>query len=385
MLTRITRRTPEIILLCMCFAPYIIFPREIPTISMQRHDNIVIGEFTYNLLRGASIFSLPDPYFRYVPQTLIATTLSPIVDWNINKIIMLNAYYTIFIEGVLTPLLLYIFAARVRNRLVGIVTLGVTAIFHIQLLPWHPNLTLGLFYPPAESWGCAPCTLDILGASWYFTFWDGNHWQYTFALPFVITTLLFTAQRERERWKYAPYVAGIALGIAGSLQVIQGLFAALIVAIALLYKQELGTLLRVSATSIVVASPNVIVILNHPSNYFGKGADRASLGTLSNVITIEFLILGLISTTLLIGLSWWFVSHWSVDVFGLAEKALGDSAIPAVWICFSGAIGLIMMILGAYWYRILALSLFHYALYFWVASGGVTILSTVMNRYQIRN
>lgn len=165
--------------------------------------------------------------------------------------------------------------------------------------------------------------------------------------------------------------------MAGSIQVVQGLLAALILGVTLLAKWDLDRFAKVAGTSILVASPNALIIYRYWEMWFGMGASRMNLGRLeallSSTVVLTGLVLGLL-VTLAVG-----VSYRERILDEIRRTSTGRLLVVTWSVICVGAVGL-GLVLNAWYYLWQAEYLFRFT--FCIGVGWAVALThrVILNR-----
>lgn len=355
--------------LVACVLPYYVRPRTLPDPSVEPFDIIWMSEYSYKIaVEGMSIFTPPDPWLRYIPQAFVLRFLSFVTDVSMQDAILVNAQYTILVEAVLTPLAIYWFATTVYSRPVGVVTLFAVAFFQYPDLPWVPESLIikPVFYGP--------------------------NWQYAFAAPWIIMAFASVAGLHQLRVKGHEHpsvnlpnvyrvLAGVCLGVAGSIQIVQAGIAAFIVSISYVHAREWRSLALTASVSMLVAAPNTFIILNYPSRWLRQGIEKSSPrgGVLGPEYTV--LLVGVVLVPVAIAV---FTPPFIRRYFSHFSVPDTLSFVPVValyWLIVTFALTMVFRTANSFWYLTHPAYLFKYAFVFWIAAA---VSSVLLNARMIR-
>ena len=329
--------------------PFVLFRRPLPDLSAEPFDNIWIAEFTAAIVDGAPLTVAPDPWFRYVPQVLALRVASLFGPVGLTDALVANAAYTILCEAVLTSLALYWLVSTVYARREAVTALFVSALFHLAVVPGGPLVGL-----------------DMYTLVWYYT----HHWQYAFAMPWILAafTAVVRATRARpgsvvagfgrrvDRRRFYLGVAGVTLGIAGSIQLVQAGIAAYVIALALLRGRAWKSLGTVAGVSMLVALPNAVVWAQYPGRWVSQGVDKSAAGArslppeaIAGVVLLAAAALALAATR------------------PSAADADDGRRLVRSWTAVSVGLVLVLSALGAVWYNYHAIYSLKYVVLAWAA------------------
>lgn len=371
------KHLPESVLLLLCWIPYYLLPRELPAADWQSGiDTVKLPQEVLLISMGENPFSYPVPYLRNLLPSLVVGPLNLAVDLDLSTTIWIIAQYTILLEGVATPLALYYFAVTVFSKRVGWFVLLFTALFQFSIVPWHPQT---LFQTISHS----PNPFELL----WGTFYAGSHWQYAHTLAPILFAFAFATKQKRTASPHAPIVSGVFLGIAGSIQVIQGSYAAAIISISLIWQCAWRDLIKIAGISTLVALPNILVIIQ-PSHYqmwIRRGIERLNLfnvpvGGVVELVALFTLIVALAVAAVL-------VLPYLIQTRGppwLQRYHNKTEWIAVAWPVSMLIVFTVTSFLAANWYRYLAAGLFKYAFFLWAGALSAHLLDDTEIRHVLK-
>lgn len=228
------------ILIGVSWLSFYFFAYPWPEFHTSPYDNWWIARNTIWIAQDYTMIwtRLKDPWLRYAPQALVMAFLGvETVAQSFFTSVAINAHYTIFMEGAITPLVLYATTRLLWTKRAGVGALLVYALAVNPHSPFYPAITIPdpLISIAGVAAGCSVCRVELLGPTWYYS----RHWQYAWVGPSMIAAIGFASRTARQRWgRYASLACGLAVGITISLQLIFGVFTAVIVGVTILSRRQ---------------------------------------------------------------------------------------------------------------------------------------------------
>lgn len=361
--TVLKRAGPEITIIALIFLSAQFVTRPLPAIGS--HTDIWVGtHFMIQLASGKSILSIRDPYLRYVPQAVLFNTVGSVMKKTNSLAMSVYVEYTLILTTIVTPTVAYFYARINYRRRIGIVALALFGLVGTRdwfsLVPHIPQFILTQI-PRSTNWGGV--SSSILGTTYYFS----PQLQYAFCIPFVLCAFTIQSQySSRLRLRYG-VLTGVMLGIAGSIQVIQGLTAALVVGLYVIKRREWEQLGIISTTAAITALPNLAIILRFGNTWFHQGSNRIALGPANLALLILFILL---SASIMIYVS---IPAWTIiidvsrvpNLITIAQRNFNE--FTATWLLTTITISYLTIPLNANWYRWLVEGIMRYGLIIAVA------------------
>lgn len=361
---------PETIVFVACLFPYYLLNRPLPTFGNHWFDNLWIARNTHRIVHEPlAIFTVyKDPWFRYVPQSIVMWLGELFVEIPRQAHIYYNAQYTILIAGVATPLCLYLLARTLLSRRVALASVLGLALIQFRLYPWYPGIPLVIEQFLAN--GNTAGAVEVFGRSWY----RSQHWQYAWPIPFALAALLFSSNQGEQQFERASIYAGICLGLVASMQVIQASIVALIIAISNTLRDEYRKTAVIAVISFIVQSPNLIIIAQNLDVWISMGVGRMQLSAVSTHAPLLILLL------VTVGGSGYLIYRFAPKL-GDRWSILNEKPLLIVWPAATGFLFVVSAWTGAWWYRWHTATLFRFAGCLFFGIIIVDIYTPLMRQY----
>lgn len=390
------RLWPELLLYLSAVAVLLVDPPAVPTIKPDVYfDNLSMARKTARLANGGlpTLFELSDPWFRYVPQTILVALLSP-DRVTPQEAMVANWAYVQFAEVVVLPLVTYLFARESFGVRAGRVALAVTLFGH--LLSLHlPSPRLRYVEPPASSLlgqfavlisDVSSASFSIIPVEWqlflvpaaiclaWFAYRKGcdglitslllglgvgigvvgvsaweevlrfvlrlysrtDHWYWGLTSPFAVGAMWGTYRELTTERRVRPaVVAGVCLGLVGSIQLAHGFIAASAVAVAYGVYRAWSKLLVTAVTACIVWMPALAIALVRGGFYTSQG---------SRVLLIKPYAVGVIPVGLVcVGIFGWCL-------YGLSSRYPNETFLVSLFVGAWFAALVVRILFDMYWY-----------------------------------
>lgn len=349
---------PELMLLSLILLGFLpLPPGEYPPIGTTNDIGWGAG-YTWDVYTGTSVFEIRDPYLRYLPPAGVLWFVSLLEPVSRAEALQVYVGYAVVLAGLVVPTLLYAYARSVYDRFTGILVLGLLLLVHPDRLSLVPHLPAFVTAAVPNQTDWARAVSPIFGRPYL----DSFQLQYVFPLPFIVGA--FLAHRD-DRSERAHLVSGFLLGVAGSIQVVQGLIAATVIGADHFRRRTWRALGITALMAVVVALPNVVVIHRFTSQWLYQGSDRISLQP-ENLLLLAGVVLAGITVIALLAWLWPDVRQplTAVDPF------------DRVWVSVTLTLWVMSVPLAANWYRWLVAELLKY---------GVVITASVLVAKRVRS
>ena len=302
-------------------------------------------EFMYQLATQHTFASIPDPYLRYAPQAVLLWVVSLFIQITPSFALTFYTEYTLVLSAIVSPGLAYLFARYHYNRTTGIITLVFICIAGVR--DWFsivPQIPMPLLQriPSASSRWIAP-SQPLFGIPYYFS----EEFQYAFAIPFILAAFLFWSRSDHTRNQV---LAGMLIGVAGSIQIIQGLIAALTIGIDAMRRSAWKEVGQTALTAIVFSLPNFVLLIRYTDRWTRMGGGRMSFAPTNIVLFMGFVFI-LVATIIL-------RRRYSTALIPWNGKLSG---FHTMWLLVPGLLIYLSIPFSAGWYRWLAAGIFKYA------------------------
>ena len=319
-------------LLALCWLPLYLLTRPLPDASDPPFDIIWFSEYTHKIANGVSPFVIMDPYLRYIIYVIPVWVIERFRNLSINDVIWLNAQITLLLEGLAIPCVLYWVTRRWASRRAALGSLGILALIQTHRYIWHPGLGF-----VADSWYLSP------------------HWQYAIPVIPVLLAFYFTSSTALDRYQYTVVYAGFFLGVAAGIQVIQATIASIIIAAALIWTRRWRDLGVIVGVSMLVASPNILIMRQYLDKWLAMGVSRLHPDRLLALISSPLVLAVVLCSCIAVG---------AVFLRG-PEHVPIERVTPLSWAVVSGGVVVFCSIGGLEWYQWQAATLFKYAVTYW--------------------
>jgi hypothetical protein len=392
----VRRFRSEILLYTLAVAVLLVDAPSIPSGgSGATYDNIFMAQKTARLANNGiqSLFELSDPWFRYVPQAVLARVVSP-AGVTLQEAMFANWLYVQFVEVIVLPLVTYLFVKEMFDIRTGRIALGAILVGHIVSLHL-PSPRLRYMEPPAGDilGRVAILVSDISSASFliipvewqlllvsvaiclsWFAYREGyaelipslllgfglgigivginaweeilrfilrlysrtRHWYWGLTGPFAIGAVWGLHRRLTAEHRFrSAVVSGVCLGFVGSIQLAHGFIVASAVAVAYVAYRAWSGLLVTTVTAITVWLPTLGIMLVRGGFYTAQGA---------RVLEIKTYALGVIPVGLV------FVGVFSWCLYGLSSRHPRETFLVSLFVGAWFAVLVVRILFGMYWY-----------------------------------
>lgn len=346
---------PEVALFAILVGVYLAVPQEVPATTATGFDNLWMGEKTARLAADgpAALVALNDPWFRYVPQAILATVIG-LGAPSVQDALLANALWIRFLEGIVLPGTIYAVVWRWRGRRTAVGTLAVLAVVRVgtlalsilgpyNILDHPPKLHVDLInvtgWDPAwitlvpygwqlllfpilgttvwvalqydlPRWVVGYCAALAVGALlfslniwismgerilWWFG--HGQHWYWGLTLPFIVGSVGAAHQSVTARSRRWAVASGALLGLTASIQLAHGAIAAAAVATALVAHQRYRDVVVAAVSAVVVWSPTLVIAALSRGWYQSNGSRVISdaAGVPTELLVVGIGALGLVA------------------------------------------------------------------------------------------
>jgi|GEM_PF-4608079 len=386
----------EFLLYISAVAVLLVDPPSVPTINPEVYfDNLSMAQKTARLANGGplTLLELSDPWFRYIPQTILVVLLSP-DRVTPQEAMLANWFYVQFAEVGVLPLITYLFVRNSFDIRAGRIVLALSLFGHLLSL-YLPSPRLRYMESPASSLlgqvailisDISSASFSVIPVEWqlllvpaaiclaWFAYraeyagmipslllglglgigivgvnaWEEvlrfvlrlysrtNHWYWGLTSPFAVGAIWGTYRELTTEWRFLPAViAGVCLGLVGSIQLAHGFIAASAVAVAYLAYRAWSELLVTAVTAFTVWLPTLAIALVRDGFYTSQGG---------RVLLIKTYAVGVIPVGLVfVGIFGWYL-------YTLSSEYHNETFLVSLFVGAWFATLVVRILFDMYWY-----------------------------------
>lgn len=269
------------------------------------------------LTHGASPLNYPVPPLRLLPLGAVMAVLHPLGVSPMHVTLL----YSITVEFVLIPLVLYSTVRELAGRRAAAVSvLALAALTHV-FPPWHENTAFIMGFP-----------------------------MYAYGIPPFLLAMKHSGETPNYRR------IGFYLGCVALIELVMAALAAAVIAATFLARREYRGLSIAAGTSMLVASPLLVYFWSWGELWFRMGSNRAVSGDLS-LSLLEWGVLASGTLLLLVAVYLW----QTAPRFRRIALKVPDVVIGAVAVTWTATLTVAMI--DAFWYKILFAYMAKYSLF----------------------